>query len=192
MLGIKEEKNILDIRKLNKKRKEIKIVINKLTEVLCAHIKNQVNAGADTIQIFDSWAGLIPEELLNEYCYEPNKKLVVFCKNNKIPVICFPKGLKKRYLDFVNIVKPDGINIDYELNPEWARKNLDKVCIQGGMDPKILLQDKKIILETAEEYLKIFKNFPYIFNLGHGILPSTDPIKIEQLVRYVRNHEQNK
>ena len=60
------------------------------------------------------------------------------------------------------------------------------------MDPKILLQDKKIILETAEEYLKIFKNFPYIFNLGHGILPSTDPIKIEQLVRYVRNHEQNK
>ena len=158
-------------------------------DFLCIHIKNQIDSGADVVQIFDSWAGLMPKELLNEYCYEPNNKLVIFCKNNKIPVICFPKGIKKNYLDFVNNVNPDGINIDYDLDPEWARENLNKVCIQGGMDPKILLLEEKIILSEAKKYLEIFKNFPYIFNLGHGLLPSTDPNKVERLVEFVRGYK---
>ena len=64
------------------------------------HIINQKQAGADIIQIFDSWAGLIKDEDLNEYCYKPNKSLVNFCKENKIPSICFPKGLKENYKNF--------------------------------------------------------------------------------------------
>ena len=80
-----------------------------------------MKAGADIVQIFDSWAGLIPDKHLKQYCYIPNRRIVAFCKK-KMPVICFPKGIKKRYLDFNEFVKPDGLNIDYEIEPKWAKK----------------------------------------------------------------------
>jgi len=188
MFGLKKNKNTLDLEKLKKEHKNIELVLNHLNNLLCIHIKNQVQAGADVVQIFDSWAGLIPKNKIEKYCYEPNLKLVSFCKENKIPVICFPKGIKENYHNFVNIVQPDGINIDYDLDPEWVRKNLDKVCIQGGMNPKILLLDDKIIFNEARKYLDIFKDYPYIFNLGHGILPETDPDKIGKLVKFIRNY----
>ena len=189
ILGIKEEKNILNFEIMKNKKEEIKLLIDKLVNFLCLHIKSQIDSGADTVQIFDSWAGLLPEDLRNEYCYEPNRKLVIFCKNNKIPVICFPKGLDKAYLEFVNTVKPDGINIDYDLDPEWASSNLNNICIQGGMDPKILLLHENKILKEAEKYLTIFKGSPYIFNLGHGLLPATDPQKVDRLVQFVREFD---
>ena len=132
MLGIKKEKNIVDTDILRKEKKTIISIINQIQKYLSIHIENQINAGADIVQIFDSWAGLIPQNDLLDYCYNPNLNLVNFCKQRKVPVICFPKGLKKNYYDFLKTVKPDGLNIDYDLDPEWCRKNLDGVCIQGG------------------------------------------------------------
>jgi uroporphyrinogen decarboxylase len=190
MLGLKKQKNILDIETLKKKKTEINLILNHLNNFLCAHIKNQINAGADVVQIFDSWAGLIPENHLNAYCYEPNLKLTNFCKENKIPVICFPKGLNKNYYDFIKIVSPDCVSIDYNVDPDWAIKNFNGICIQGGMDPKVLLQEKDKMYSAANRYLSVFKDYPYIFNLGHGLLPETNPDNVEKLVRYVRNYKQ--
>ena len=98
------------------------------------------------------------------------------------------KGIGKNYKKFVKKVKPDGINIDYEVNPIWAKNNLKNVCIQGGLDPKILINSnqKKIVKETMR-YMKIFKNIPYIFNLGHGILPNTKPSTIKKIVKQIRS-----
>jgi uroporphyrinogen decarboxylase len=189
MLGLKKEKNILDKEFLKIKKNEINLILNKLNKFLCLHIKNQVEAGADVVQIFDSWAGLIDENDLDDYCYGPNLSIVNFCKNNNIPVICFPKGLNKNYFNFNKHVKPDGINIDYDLDPEWARENLDGACIQGGMDPKVLLLDDKKIFDEAEKYLKIFKDYPYIFNLGHGLLPQTNPEKVKKLIKFIREYK---
>ena len=189
MLGLKKEKNILDKEFLKIKKNEINLILNKLNKFLCLHIKNQVEAGADVVQIFDSWAGLIDENDLDDYCYGPNLSIVNFCKNNNIPVICFPKGLNKNYFNFNKHVKPDGINIDYNLDPEWARENLDGACIQGGMDPKVLLLDDKKIFDEAERYLKIFKDYPYIFNLGHGLLPQTNPEKVKKLIKFIREYK---
>ena len=179
--------NLKNKNNLNKKitienKKEIKLVFKKLEEFLKLHIIHQKNAGADIIQIFDSWAGLIKEENLDEYCFTPNKNLVNFCKDNKIPVICFPKGLKENYKKFLDKVKPDAINIDQEIDPVWVKNNLNEVCIQGGMNPKLLLRSEKEILEETDRYLDIFKNNPYIFNLGHGILPETNPDIIKKIV----------
>ena len=92
-------------------------------------------------------------------------------KTKKIPVICFPKGIGENYLDFCSIVKPDCISIDYEVDPKWIKEKLKDVPIQGGLDPKILLGDKEGIKKNTEKYLNIFKDYPYIFNLGHGVLP---------------------
>ena len=187
MFGLKINKNEIDINKLKKLESEIKIVLNKINEFLCAHITNQIQAGADTVQIFDSWAGLIPNEKLFDYCYEPNNKIVDFCKRNKIPVICFPRGINKNYLDFASVVKPDCLSLDYEIDPMWAKKYLSKYCLQGGLDPKILFKNKEEIFQEVDRYLNIFKGFPYIFNLGHGLLPETNPAVLEKVIERVNN-----
>jgi uroporphyrinogen decarboxylase len=187
MFGLKVNKNQIDINKLKKSETEIKIVLNIINKYLCGHIINQIKAGADTIQIFDSWAGLIPEEKLFDYCYEPNKKIVDFCKKKKIPVICFPRGINKNYLSFANIVTPDCLSLDYEIDPKWAAKNLSDFCLQGGMDPKILFKNENEIFSEVDKYLNIFKEHPYIFNLGHGLLPETNPEILKKVVDRVGN-----
>jgi uroporphyrinogen decarboxylase len=185
MLGLKKNKNEINFYKLKEKEYELVIIIKKINEYLCSHIENQINAGADTVQIFDSWAGLIPTDKLQEYCYEPNRKIVEFCKKKKIQVICFPKGINKKYLEFNEIVKPNCLNLDYEIDPLWAKKNLKNLCLQGGMDPKILFQSEKKIFNEVDRYLNIFKESPYIFNLGHGLLPETNPDILKKIVERV-------
>ncbi len=116
-------------------------------------------------------------------------KIIDHVKPSGIPIICFPKGIGKNYLDFCSVVKPDCINIDYEIDPRWIRKKLKEIPIQGGLDPKILLTNKEKIKNEVENYLKIFSDYPYIFNLGHGVLPETKPETIEYIVQMVRNKD---
>ena len=188
MINIKKNKNEIDFNKLNKKDININQILDKLIKFLCIHIQNQVNAGADIIQIFDSWAGLLPENIIKDYCFVPNAKIVEFCKKEKIPNICFPKGIKEKYEDFNRIVNPDGINLDYEIDPLWAKNKLKDVVIQGGLDPKILLKSENEMLEGATKYIQTFKDIPYIFNLGHGLLPETDPDRVKKLIEFYRNN----
>ena len=185
LFNLKNQVNSKNKIEINNKD-QIKLIFQKLDKFLKLHIINQIEAGADVVQIFDSWAGLINEIDLNEYCYQPNKSLVNFCTNNKIPTISFPKGLKNNYTKFIEIVKPTAINIDPEIDPMWAKKNLKNVCIQGGMNPETLLKDEKAALLEVEKYLDIFKNTPYIFNLGHGILPATSPEIVKKIVERIK------
>ena len=189
MLGIKVNKNQINFEKLKSNELEANTVINKLNDFLCLHIKNQIDSGAEVVQIFDSWAGLLPTKDLPNYCYQPNLKLVEFCKKNKIPVICFPRGIKENYKKFNQIVRPDGINLDYVIDPSWAKQNLKNVILQGGLDPKTLLLSEEEIKNNASIYLNIFKDIPYIFNLGHGLLPETDPDKVHKLIKFYREHK---
>ena len=188
MLDSKLEKNKLDYQKIKSREDEIILILDKLNKYLTIHIENQINAGADVVQIFDSWAGLIEQKDFVSYCIEPNSKLVNFCKKKNIPVICFPRGIGENYKRFNDIVKPDGLNIDYEIDPEWVKKNLKNVVIQGGLDPKILLNSEEEIMNSTKKYLDSFQNLPYVFNLGHGLLPSTDPDKVEKLIKFYRNY----
>ena len=187
MLGLKKNKNEIDFNKLKANESELKIIIEKLNKYLCTHLDNQINAGADIVQIFDSWAGLIPNDKINDYCIEPNRKIVEFCKEKKIPVICFPKGLNKNYLQFAETVNPDCLSLDYEIDPMWAKENLKDFCLQGGMNPQILFKNEDQIFSEVDKYLNIFKNSPYIFNLGHGLLPETNPDVLKKVVERVRN-----
>ena len=188
MYGVKLDKNNVNLEKINSKKSDINQILDKLHEYLCVHIDNQIKAGADVIQIFDSWAGLIPEQDLINYCINPNLRLVNFCKENNIPVVCFPKGIGKNYKKFNDIVKPHGINLDYTIDPIWAKQNLKNVVVQGGLDPKILLSDESQIIKNTEKYLNIFNDIPYVFNLGHGLLPETDPDKVEKLINFYRKY----
>ena len=157
-----------------------------LEKFLKIHIKNQIDNGANVIQIFDSWAGLLEEKDLPNYVYSPTLNLVNYVKSLNIPVICFPREIKN-YKEFCDIVKPDVVSIDYNVDPKKILNDI-KIPIQGGLDPKILLTDKETIKKETRKYLDIFKNHPYIFNLGHGVLPETDPNMFEYMVNTVKNY----
>ena len=157
-----------------------------LEKFLKLHIKNQVDNGANIIQIFDSWAGLLDEKDLPNYVYIPTLNLVDYVKSLKVPVICFPRGIKN-YKNYCEIVKPDAICIDYEVDPIRIQKEIN-IPVQGGLDPKILLSNKEKLKKEAKKYLDIFKDHPYIFNLGHGVLPETDPNMMDYLVKLVKDY----
>ena len=124
--------------------------------------------------------------MLPNYVYIPTLNLVEYTKSLGVPVICFPRGIKD-YKSYCEIVKPSVICIDYEVDPLEISKNI-KIPIQGGMDPKVLLSDKDNIKKEAKKYLDIFKDHPYIFNLGHGVLPETNPSTMDYLVKMVKDY----
>ncbi len=189
MLNLKNNADFMDLEKINISKEKLKSIFKKLNKLICLHIENQIKAGADVIQIFDSWAGKIPQNKLDSYCFEPHKEISDFCKLKKIPLICFPKGIGKKYSEFNKIIQPDGLSIDYEIDPGWAAKNLENVTIQGGMNPKYLLgSDQELVAET-KKYLDAFKDVTYIFNLGHGLKPETEPDKLKKLINFVRNYK---
>ena len=161
----------------------ILLIIEKFLKV---HIKNQIDNGVNVIQIFDSWAGLLEEKDLPNYVYTPTLNLVDYVKSLKVPVICFPREIKN-YKEFCEIVKPDAISIDYNVDPKKILKDI-KIPIQGGLNPKVLLTDYENLKKETNKYLEIFKDHPYIFNLGHGILPETNPEMVENLIKIVKNN----
>ncbi|MDC2999841.1 uroporphyrinogen decarboxylase [Candidatus Pelagibacter sp.] len=163
-------------------------LINNLLKILDkfikTHIKNQVNAGATLIQIFDSWSGMIESDF-EKYLYNPTLSLVNYTKSLGVPVICFPRGIAD-YSQFCKIVKPSMINIDYDVDPKNLLKNVD-IPIQGGLHPEVLLTNKDHLKKEVNKYLEIFRDRPYVFNLGHGILPETKIEMVEELVKIVRD-----
>ena len=168
-----------------KDKKKIKDLFNIINNFLKIHIKKQIESGASVIQIFDSWAGLVNHNDIDNYIYEPTIKLVNYVKSLNTPVICFPRNIDD-YKKYVDLVKPDAINIDYNIDPIKIKDQLD-IVVQGGMDPKYLLQDKDELKKEVLKFLNIFKDHPYIFNLGHGVLPETNPNSVEYMVKLIRD-----
>ena len=185
MINKKTPKNKIDSGFFDNKNL-INKILKSLEKFLIIHIENQINNGADVIQIFDSWAGLLNKEDLPKYIYEPTAKLVDFVKSKKVPVICFPREIKN-YKEYIENVKPDAICIDHKVDPIIIEKEI-KIPVQGGLNPNVLLSDKENIKKEALKYLDIFKDHPYIFNLGHGILPDTNPMMIDYLVKLVNDY----
>ena len=175
---------------LNENFFEDKYLIDKILKILDKflkiHIKNQIDSGAQIIQIFDSWAGLLKKKDLPYYIYDPTLSLVNYTKSLNVPVICFPRGIRN-YKDYCEIIKPDAICIDYEVDPVKINKEIN-IPVQGGLDPKLLLSDKENLKKETTKYLDIFKDHPYIFNLGHGVLPETDPNMMDYLVKTVKDY----
>ncbi len=178
-----KKKLVKDFFKDNFLINRILVILEKFLKV---HIEHQIKNGATVIQIFDSWAGLLDKKDLPSYVYVPTLNLVNYIKSLNVPVICFPKDIKD-YKIFCEIVKPDAVNIDFHIDPSKILKDV-KIPIQGGLDPKILLSDKENLKKETLKYLNIFKDHPYIFNLGHGVLPETEPNMVEYLVKTVKDN----
>ena len=168
-----------------RKDEYINKILMKLDEFLKIHIEAQIKSGASIIQIFDSWAGLLPEKDLDYFVFKPTKSLVDFIRQKRTISICFPRNINN-YRKFIDNVNPDIISIDYNVDPSIIRDTID-IPVQGGLDPKILLQNKEIVRNEVTKYLKTFDKKRYIFNLGHGVLPETNPDMVRYLVDEVRS-----
>jgi uroporphyrinogen decarboxylase len=167
-------------------------LIDILTNSAIEFLSYQIQAGVDVIKIFDSWAGILTTNQINELVINPAKKIVNYFRENypQIPIVYFPKSIGVNYENFAKEVDSHGLAIDQTLDKKWAnqvlQKNLDKI-IQGNLDNHLLaFGTKKQIADEAMEILKTFGEKPFIFNLGHGILPQTPIENVEYLLKIIR------
>ena len=186
----KDFKKTIDFIKENPD--EAHLLLSKLTDACFLYLRKQVQAGADVIQIFDSWANILDAEDLNNYSFQYIKSLIDALKNDSItsniPIILFardPKCSTESLLD----TSADCLSLYWSMNNFNIRLAENKTALQGNLDPKILLESKDIIKVETHKLLEKFKNFPgYIFNLGHGLTPDICPNKVKYLTELVRDY----
>jgi uroporphyrinogen decarboxylase len=172
-----------------------KQLIEILTQNIITYLSLQIEAGADVVKLFDSWAGILPPTQLRKWVIEPTKKIVSEIKKcyPKTPIICFPRGIGMNYKEFALSVAPHGLALDQNMEKKWVKENLQEnldVVVQGNLDNYLLAFGTKT--EIEKEVLNILENFgshPFIFNLGHGILPETPIENVELVVNLVRKNK---
>ncbi|NNE41597.1 MAG: uroporphyrinogen decarboxylase [Marinicaulis sp.] len=164
-------------------------LIDILTTHTIAYLKAQIDAGADAIQLFDTWAAGLPWPVLDKLSIRPLEKIASALKASRpeTPIILFPKGVGEKSIEYAMIGHADGLGIDYGMDPSWARANLsDHVTVQGGLDPLLVVNGGKAMFDAAETLLKLFHDVPYVFNLGHGFVPQTPPENVAALTEFIR------
>ncbi|WP_264706455.1 uroporphyrinogen decarboxylase [Wolbachia endosymbiont (group B) of Colias croceus] len=168
---------------------ELEEVIKKITEATIIYLIKQIEFGADVIQLFDSNAGILQGELFERYVIKPTKEIVSAIKNKfpDFPIIGFPRSAGNLYKDYYEKTGVSAVSIDYNVPIEWAKANL-KIPLQGNLNPSLLAYNKAEAIEEAKRIIDCFRGLPFIFNLGHGVLPDTPVENIAALVDLVRNY----
>ncbi|MBI1364570.1 MAG: uroporphyrinogen decarboxylase [Alphaproteobacteria bacterium] len=165
-------------------------LIGLLTEKTSEYLIAQLDAGADVVQLFDTWAGGLPWPILDSVSVRPLEKIAAAVKKARpgAPVIFFPKGVGEKAPEYLATGKCDGFGIDYAMDPSFARAQLgEHVVVQGGLDPLAVVTGGDVMIKAAASYLKLFHDVPYVFNLGHGLVPETPPENVDALVRFIRS-----
>lgn len=166
-----------------------------IKKILCSaisiHLKNQIKAGSDVVKIFDSWTGVLSEQQKRDLVITPTKEILDTLQEERktTKIICFPKGIGNEYKNFAKL-DFDILALDYSFPIEKSQEIYQTYnkAIQGNLDPALLLvKDKNIFLEEADRILTHTKNIPFIFNLGHGILPNTPIENVSTLVEKIHN-----
>ena len=160
-----------------------------LVESTSEYLAGQIKSGAEVIQLFDSWAGVVPDAYKDKWIIEPTARIVNNIKERypEVPVIGFPKGIGDWHLEYVEETGVDAIGLDQMFPIEKAAERLQpKVTVQGALDPHTLMIGGEALQKEVLRHIQTLNNGPYIFNLGHGVLPQTPPEHIEQLLGYIR------
>jgi len=164
-------------------------LIDILVYVTAEYLIGQVKAGAEVLQIFDTWAGSLPEPEFRRWCIKPVREIIRRVKAifPDVPVIGFPKGAGSLYEDYALETGISGISMDTALSLQYARDKLQPhITVQGNLDPLLLVTGGKSMLREAERILTMMGNRSFIFNLGHGIVPETPPENVTELVQFIK------
>ena len=164
-------------------------LIDLVTDATIEYLARQVDAGAEVVKIFDSWAGALGGSCFAEYSLKPAVKIAAELKRRYpgLPVIGFPRGAGGGYLQFADSGAFDAVAIDTSVPAEWARDALQpKLAVQGNLDPMLMVTGGASLDREVARLLEILGSGPYIFNLGHGITPDADPKNVERMLKAVR------
>ncbi len=161
-----------------------------VTKATTSYLLRQIEAGVQAVQLFDSWAGVLPADQFRRWCVAPMAAIVgaVRAARPEVPIIAFPRGAGILYQEFVETVPVDGVSLDTTVPIEWADNALHGVCLQGNLDPIALLAGGDCMLNDTRHLLNIMAGRPFAFNLGHGVLPQTDPDSVRRLIDFVRSY----
>ena len=186
-------KEFLAPRRMARREPEVfGALIDLLADAVIEYLSAQVVAGAEVLQLFDSWAGVLPEPELRRWCIEPTKRIAMALRERHpdVPLIAFPRGIGASYVEFAREVPVQGISLDTGVPVTWAARTLRRdpgLCLQGNLDPVALLGDKTGLLAEAQRIVAAYGDRPFIFNLGHGVTQETSPDAVSRLVDYLKS-----
>lgn len=172
-------------------------LIDLITEATIHYLSRQIEAGAEAVKLFDSWAGSLAPEMFTRFSIEPARKIVAAlrARHPAVPVIGFPRGAGAMYPEYAKATGAAAVALDTAVPLFWARGAMSPdavtpewpgVALQGNMDPMLMVTGGAALTETAKRMAASMAGAPYIFNLGHGITPDADPSHVEQLLRAIR------
>lgn len=164
-------------------------IMDRLTESTIEYLSAQIEAGAEVVKIFDSWAGSLKGADFDRYALEPTKEIIAALKARHpgIPIIAFPREAGENYVGFAKATGADCVALDNSVAPEWAAAHVQKDgCVQGNLASSHMVTGGDSLVQETRAIVKAFANGPHIFNLGHGITPDADPDNVQLMIDTVR------
>lgn len=170
-------------------RATFEVVLNRLTDATIEYLLMQIEAGAEVIKLFDSWAGSLKGDDFIKYALEPTRKIIAAlkAKHPNVPVIAFPREAGPAYVGFAKAVGADCLALDTKVDLKWAAETLQiDGCVQGNLDPKLMVEGGDRLFSETKRIVKALSGGPHIFNLGHGITPDADPENVHVMLEAIR------
>ena len=164
-------------------------LMDRLTEATIAYLSAQIDAGAETVKLFDSWAGSLSGEDFTRYALEPARRIISALKDRHpdIPVIAFPREAGEAYVGFARATGADCVALDNSVSPAWAAEHVQvDGCVQGNLASSHMVTGGEALVAETRAIVEAFSKGPHIFNLGHGITPDADPENVQLMIDTVR------
>lgn len=154
------------------------------------YLSAQIEAGAEVVKLFDSWAGSLKGQDFHDFALEPARRIIAALKQRHptTPIIAFPREAGNNYIGFAKATGADCVALDNSVSADWAAANVQKDgCVQGNLSPKHMVSGGSDLVQATQEIVRAFSGGPHIFNLGHGITPDADPENVALMIETVRS-----
>ncbi len=164
-------------------------LIELLTDATIEYLGAQIEAGAEVVKLFDSWAGSLPGDAFERYAVEPARAIIAALKARypHVPVIAFPREAGEGYVGFARATGADCVAVDNSVGAAWAAEHVQKDgCVQGNLDPRHMVTGGQALIDETRAIVAAFSGGPHIFNLGHGITPDADPDNVHMMLKAIR------
>ncbi len=164
-------------------------LIERLTDATIEYLGAQIEAGAEVVKLFDSWAGSLPGDAFERYAVEPARAIIAALKARypHLPVIAFPREAGEGYVGFARATGADCVAVDNSVGAAWAAEHVQKDgCVQGNLDPRHMVTGGQALIDETRAIVAAFSGGPHIFNLGHGITPDADPDNVHMMLKAIR------
>ena len=164
-------------------------IIDRVTEATVLYLSAQIEAGAEVVKLFDSWAGSLHGQDFDDFAVAPARRIIAALKQRHphVPVIAFPREAGDRYVGFARATGADCVALDNSVSAEWAARHVQTDgCVQGNLAPGHMVTGGPALVDATRAIVRAFSGGPHIFNLGHGITPDADPENVALMIRTVR------